>query len=31
VQDELISEAPNPKNPRVAQHFIDDYPVPEGI
>jgi hypothetical protein len=38
AQDELISEAPNLKNrpferdpKKITQHFIDDYPVPQGI
>jgi hypothetical protein len=38
AQDELISEAPNPKHrpferdpKKITQHFIDDYPVPQGI
>jgi hypothetical protein len=38
AQDELISEASNPKNrpferdpKKITQHFIDDYPVPQAI
>lgn len=38
AQDKLTSEAPNPKNcpfkrdpKKTTQHFIDDYPAPQGI